>query len=412
MSNVFIIGGGAAGMLAAIGAAGMGHTVTIFEKNEKLGKKMYITGKGRCNITNASPMDEILKNVIKNNKFLYSAFNSFTNEDIIKILNDSGIETKVERGNRVFPVSDKSSDVILGLSRKLREYNVDLRFNSCVKALITDNNVCKGIVLKNGNKEYADAVIVTTGGFSYQTTGSTGDGYEFAKQVGHNVSKLYPSLVPFNVNEPFISKLQGVSLKNIRATFFVDNKNVYSEFGEMLFTHFGVSGPVVLSASSFITEKLNSNCAINMEIDLKPALPREELDSRITRDFKKNINKDFRNSLNELLPRKLIPVIVEKSGIDGFKKVNEITKEERNSLVRLMKGFKFKLASTRGFNEAIITRGGIDVKEINPRTMESKLVKNLYFAGEVLDVDALTGGYNLQIAYSTGYLAGVSVEWI
>lgn len=408
MSNVAIIGGGAAGMLAAIGAKVAGHNVTIIEKNEKLGKKMYITGKGRCNITNASDMDEIFKNVVKNNKFLYSAFYTFSNDDIVNILHEEGIETKIERGNRVFPVSDKSSDVILGLSKRLRNLNVDIMYNTQVKRVIIDNNAISGIELVNGKQMTFDAVVIATGGYSYQTTGSNGDGYKFAKDCGHTVTDIYPSLVPFNVNEEYIKELQGVSLKNVKGSFFIGNKCIYSDFGEMLFTHFGVSGPIVLSASSCITEKIEKQ-DVYMEIDLKPALSFDELDARVMKDFSKNINKDFRNSLNELLPKKMIPVIIELSQIDPFKKVNEITKEERKRLVTLLKQFRFKLTSTRGFNEAIITRGGVNVKEINPATMESKIVSGLYFAGEVIDVDALTGGYNLQIAYSTGYLAGISI---
>ena len=338
MSNVAIIGGGAAGMLAAIGAKVAGHNVTIIEKNEKLGKKMYITGKGRCNITNASDMDEIFKNVVKNNKFLYSAFYTFSNDDIVNILHEEGIETKIERGNRVFPVSDKSSDVILGLSKRLRNLNVDIMYNTQVKRVIIDNNAISSVELVNGKQMTFDAVVIATGGYSYQTTGSNGDGYKFAKDCGHTVTDIYPSLVPFNVNEEYIKELQGVSLKNVKGSFFIGNKCIYSDFGEMLFTHFGVSGPIVLSASSCITEKIEKQ-DVYMEIDLKPALSFDELDARVMKDFSKNINKDFRNSLNELLPKKMIPVIIELSQIDPFKKVNEITKEERKRLVTLLKQF-------------------------------------------------------------------------
>lgn len=410
MSKVIIVGGGAAGMLAAIAAGNIGHKVSIYEKNEKLGKKIYITGKGRCNITNASDMDELFKNVIKNNKFLYSAFYTFTNDDIVTLINEMGVPTKVERGNRVFPVSDKSNDVIIALTKKLKELNIDIHLTSPVKNIIVKDEIAVGITLANGEKVFGDDVIVTTGGFSYQTTGSNGDGYKFAKSMGHSVTKLYPSLVPYNTNEDFVLLLQGLSLKNIQATFYVNDKKVYSDFGEMLFTHFGVSGPVVLSSSSYLTEYIDGRNNVYMTIDLKPALSENDLDERITRDFNNNINKAFRNSLNELLPKKLIPVIIKLSNIDEFKKVNEITKEERHKLVMLLKGLKVTINSTRGFNEAIITRGGINVKEINPSTMESKKIHNLFFAGEVLDIDALTGGYNLQIAYSTGYLAGLSVN--
>lgn len=409
MSKVIIIGGGAAGMMAAIGAATCGHEVHIFEKNEKLGKKMYITGKGRCNITNASEMDVLLKNVVKNNKFLYSAFYTYTNDSIVELINRMGVETKVERGNRVFPMSDKSSDVILALSRRIKELDISVEYNSSVKSIIQEDNIAVGIELVNGKKIATDNIIIATGGNSYQTTGSNGDGYKMAGKIGHNVTKIYPSLVPFNVKEEYVKELQGLSLKNIKGTFYVDDKEVYSEFGEMLFTHFGVSGPIVLSSSSYLTESISDNKNVTMKIDLKPSLSFVELDNRVTKDFNANINKDFRNSLNDLLPKKLIPVIINLSGIDEFKKVHDITKEERHMLVSLLKGMKLTIASTRGFNEAIITRGGIDVKEVNSSTMESKLIKHLFFAGEVLDIDALTGGYNLQIAYSTGYLAGISV---
>ncbi len=409
MSKVVVVGGGAAGMLAAIGAAECGHNVTIYEKNEKLGKKMYITGKGRCNITNASEMDVLLKNVVKNNKFLYSAFYTYTNDSIVELINRMGVETKVERGNRVFPMSDKSSDVILALSRRIKELDISVEYNSSVKSIIQEDNIAVGIELVNGKKIATDNIIIATGGNSYQTTGSNGDGYKMAGKIGHNVTKIYPSLVPFNVKEEYVKELQGLSLKNIKGTFYVDDKEVYSEFGEMLFTHFGVSGPIVLSSSSYLTESISDNKNVTMKIDLKPSLSFVELDNRVTKDFNANINKDFRNSLNDLLPKKLIPVIINLSGIDEFKKVHDITKEERHMLVSLLKGMKLTIASTRGFNEAIITRGGIDVKEVNSSTMESKLIKHLFFAGEVLDIDALTGGYNLQIAYSTGYLAGISV---
>ena len=370
---------------------------------------MYITGKGRCNITNASEMDVLLKNVVKNNKFLYSAFYTYTNDSIVELINRMGVETKVERGNRVFPMSDKSSDVILALSRRIKELDISVEYNSSVKSIIQEDNIAVGIELVNGKKIATDNIIIATGGNSYQTTGSNGDGYKMAGKIGHNVTKIYPSLVPFNVKEEYVKELQGLSLKNIKGTFYVDDKEVYSEFGEMLFTHFGVSGPIVLSSSSYLTESISDNKNVTMKIDLKPSLSFVELDNRVTKDFNANINKDFRNSLNDLLPKKLIPVIINLSGIDEFKKVHDITKEERHMLVSLLKGMKLTIASTRGFNEAIITRGGIDVKEVNSSTMESKLIKHLFFAGEVLDIDALTGGYNLQIAYSTGYLAGISV---
>lgn len=408
MSNVIIIGGGASGMLAAIGAAECGHKVTIYEKNEKLGKKLYITGKGRCNITNAQDIDTILKNVVRNNKFLYSAFYTYTNDSIVALINEMGVPTKIERGNRIFPVSDKSADVIWALSKRLKQLDVKCVYKYNAKKILVENGTAAGVLFDNDEKVYADNVIIATGGNSYQTTGSTGDGYKMAREVGHTVTDIYPSLVPFNTKEEFVKDLQGLSLKNVKGTFYEGDKEIYSDFGEMLFTHFGVSGPIVLSASSYITEKVSDGSDIKLKIDLKPALSFEELDNRITRDFGENINKDFRNSLNNLLPKKLIPVITRLTKIDEFKKVHDITREERHTLVSLIKGLAVTLASTRGFSEAIITRGGINTKEISSSTMESKIVKRLFFTGEVLDVDALTGGYNLQIAYSTGYLAGIS----
>lgn len=409
MSNVIVIGGGASGMLAAIGAAECGHKVTIYEKNEKLGKKLYITGKGRCNITNAQDIDMILKNVVKNNKFLYSAFYTYTNDSIVALINEMGVPTKIERGNRIFPVSDKSADVIWALSKRLKQLDVKCVYKYSAKKILAENGTAIGVLFENGDKVYGDDIIIATGGNSYQTTGSTGDGYKMAKEVGHTVTDIYPSLVPFNTKEEFVKDLQGLSLKNVKGTFYQEDKELYSDFGEMLFTHFGVSGPIVLSASSYITEKVSTGNNIKLKIDLKPALSFEELDNRITRDFNENINKDFRNSLNNLLPKKLIPVITKLAEIDEFKKVHDITREERHSLVSLIKGLEVTLVSTRGFSEAIITRGGINTREISSSTMESKIVKRLFFTGEVLDVDALTGGYNLQIAYSTGYLAGISV---
>ena len=409
MSNVIVIGGGASGILAAIGAAECGHAVTIYEKNEKLGKKIYITGKGRCNITNAQDIDMILKNVVRNNKFLYSAFYTYTNDNIVSLINEMGVPTKIERGNRVFPVSDKSADVIWALNKRLKQLNVKCLYKYCAKKILVDNGNAVGILFDNGEKVYADDIIIATGGNSYQTTGSTGDGYKMAKEVGHTITDIYPSLVPFNTKEEFVKDLQGLSLKNVQGTFYEDDKEIYSDFGEMLFTHFGVSGPIVLSASSYITEKVSNGKNIKLKIDLKPALSFDELDNRITRDFNENINKDFRNALNNLLPKKIIPVVIELAAIDEFKKVHDITREERHRLVSTIKGLTVTLTSTRGFSEAIITRGGINTKEVSSSTMESKIINKLFFTGEVLDVDALTGGYNLQIAYSTGYLAGISV---
>ncbi len=404
------MGGGAAGMMAAISAADSGHNVWLYEKNEKLGKKIYITGKGRCNVTNASELEELFGNIVTNSKFMYSAIYSMTNEQVMDMFQyDFGVPLKVERGNRVFPVSDKSSDIIWGLKEAMKKRGVNVVLNTGVKELVTQDGKVKGVRLYNGDVHFSDSVIVATGGFSYQSTGSTGDGYKWAEGLGHKVTEIYPALVPLEVCEEFCSRLQGLALKNVKVWFIRKGKEIYSDFGEMLFTHFGISGPVILSGSSRVVKYIKSGEKITVKIDLKPSLSNQVLDDRILREFKECINKDFRNSLNSLLPKSLIPVIVELSGIDPYKKVNEITREERKNLVNLIKGFTLTVNNTRGFNEAIITQGGINVKDINPGTMESKYISNLYFAGEVLDVDALTGGYNLQIAWSTGYLAGSSI---
>jgi hypothetical protein len=408
MGKIAVIGGGAAGMMAAISAAECGHEVHLFEKNEKLGKKLFITGKGRCNITNASDMEEIRKNIVTNPKFLYSALYTMSNDDVRDMLHEAGVETKVERGNRVFPVSDKASDVIAGFAKLLRKQKVNIHLDAEVQELLIEEEQIQGIRLADGRTLSFSSVIVATGGFSYQSTGSTGDGYRFAKAAGHQVTEILPALVPLVVKEEFVKELQGLALKNISADFYADGKKFYSDFGEMLFTHFGVSGPVILSASSLVTGRLKKGQKVELRIDLKPALDEKTLDERIQREFAQFINKDFRNSLNQLLPKSMIPVIISLSGIDEYKKVHNITKEERNRLVCLIKGLTLNVAATRGFQEAIITQGGVNVREVNPATMESKLVKGLFFAGEVLDVDAFTGGYNLQIAWSTGRLAGFS----
>ncbi|MDD6217266.1 MAG: NAD(P)/FAD-dependent oxidoreductase [Roseburia sp.] len=414
MSKVIVIGGGPAGMFAAIAAAEIGHDVTILEKNEKLGKKLYITGKGRCNITNASDMEVLFSNVMTNAKFLYSAFYAYDNQRVIDFFEENGLATKIERGNRVFPVSDHSSDVIATLTKVLRQKKVEVKLHTEVKELLckpTEEQEQKvtGVLLSDGTKLFADDVIVATGGFSYQTTGSTGDGYRFAKECGHTVTQITPSLVPFVAKEEYVSRMQGLSLKNVQVKIYHQKKLLYDEFGEMLFTHFGVSGPLLLSASARIKPSLTSQ-ELRMEIDLKPAISEEQLDKRVLREFEEAKNKQFKNSIGKLFPTKMIPVMIELCGIDPDKKVNEITKEERLSFVRLIKAFPLTLCGLRDFKEAIITKGGVSVKEVNPSTMESKLVKNLYFCGEVMDLDALTGGYNLQIAWSTGYLAGISVE--
>ena len=407
MKNVVITGGGPAGMMAAITAARRGFKVTLVEKNEKLGKKLFITGKGRCNITNAGDSEDLFNSIVTNRKFMFSSFNGFSNYDTLGFFDELGLHIKIERGNRVFPESDHSSDVIGALNRELKRLSVDVRLNTEVKDIIVNGGKATGVVVKCSGKEsaiQADNVIVATGGNSYQSTGSTGDGYRFARKLGHSVTPIVPALVPFNVAEDWESDLQGLSLKNVSIVVLDGKQEIYSDFGEMLFTHFGVSGPLILSASSFAARKIKEH-PLKLVIDLKPALSQEQLDERILRDFDEEKNKAFKNSLDKLLPKKMIPVIVRLSDIDGNKKVNEITKQERQKLVSLIKGLELTITGLRGFNEAIITQGGINVREINPTTMESKLVKNLYFAGEVLDVDALTGGFNLQIAWSTGYAA-------
>lgn len=410
MKKVIVVGGGAAGMIAAITAARNGNDVYLVEKNDKLGKKLFITGKGRCNITNACDMETLFDSVVSNSKFLYSSFYAFNNYDVIDFFEAAGLKTKIERGGRVFPESDKSSDVISVLLKELKKLNVTIKYQSEVEEIVVKHDCVCGIKYK-GHKDIteADAVIVATGGLSYKTTGSTGDGYKFAKNLGHTITNLSPSLVPFNIKENYVKELQGLSLKNIKIWIKAGKKEIYSDFGEMLFTHYGVSGPVILSSSSYIIPYLNSK-GLTLTLDLKPALSMEQLDSRIVRDFEEYHNKQFKNSLEHLLPRKLIPVIITLSGIDQEKKVNSITKEERMNLVRAMKEMIFHINGIRDYNEAIITRGGISVKEINPSTLESKIVKGAYFVGEVLDLDALTGGFNLQIAWSTGYAAGNSIN--
>ena len=403
MAKVIIIGGGAAGMMAAYSDALTSNQVILLEKNEKLGKKIFITGKGRCNLTNASDMNTVMENVVSNKRFLFSAFKNFTNEDIMRLVEENGTKLKIERGNRVFPVSDHSSDIIKSLENALRALKVDIRLNTKVDSLLIENDICKGVIIGK-NKIMADAVIVATGGMSYQATGSDGDGYRFAKEAGLSVSKLYPSLVPFNIEGERIKALQGLSLKNIHLYIYNDKKLVYDEFGEMLFTHFGVSGPVIISASAIMGNK--NIKGYRLCIDLKPALDEEKLDERILRDFAEQKNKSLKNSLNKLFPAKLIDEVIYQSKIDPEKKVNLLTKEERQRLVHATKNLEYVISSTRGFNEAIITKGGVEVSQINPKTMESKKIKGLFFAGEVLDLDAFTGGYNLQIAWSTGYAAG------
>lgn len=407
MSNVIVVGGGAAGMMAAVFAARNGQNVQLLEKNEKLGKKLFITGKGRCNITNAVDIEDLFTAVISNPKFLYSGFYSFTNQQVIDFFEELGVKTKIERGERVFPVSDHSSDVIAAFSRELKSLGVSVSLHTEVRELLCEQDKVCGVLLTNGKKMKADAVIVATGGISYPSTGSTGDGYRFAKETGHRVTELLPSLVPMEVRQWYAKELQGLSLRNIEICITDGKKKLYEEFGEMLFTHYGVTGPVILSASSVVGKTLRKK-ELTLHIDLKPALSEEQLDKRILREFDANHNKQYKNSIDSLFPAKLKPVMIELSEIEPEKKVNEITKEERQRLVHLIKDFTMTLTGLRSYNEAIITKGGVSVKEVDPGTMESKKMKGLYFAGEVLDLDAVTGGYNLQIAWSTGYLAGMN----
>ena len=394
-------------MMAAVFAARNGQNVQLLEKNEKLGKKLFITGKGRCNITNAADIEDLFTAVISNPKFLYSGFYSFTNQQVIDFFEELGVKTKIERGERVFPVSDHSSDVIAAFSRELKSLGVSVSLHTEVRELLCEQDKVCGVLLTNGKKMKADAVIVATGGISYPSTGSTGDGYRFAKETGHRVTELLPSLVPMEVRQWYAKELQGLSLRNIEICITDGKKKLYEEFGEMLFTHYGVTGPVILSASSVVGKTLRKK-ELTLHIDLKPALSEEQLDKRILREFDANHNKQYKNSIDSLFPAKLKPVMIELSEIEPEKKVNEITKEERQRLVHLIKDFTMTLTGLRSYNEAIITKGGVSVKEVDPGTMESKKMKGLYFAGEVLDLDAVTGGYNLQIAWSTGYLAGMN----
>lgn len=404
MSKVIVLGGGPAGMMAAISAANKNEVILI-EKNPKLGKKLFITGKGRCNITNSKDISEFFDNIPVNPTFMYSSLYTFTNENTMDFFNKLGVELKVERGNRVFPKSDKSSDIIKGLEKELANKKVEVILNSNVVEVSKSENKINYLTLDNGNKVYGDYFIFATGGLSYPQTGSTGDGYRFSKELGHSVVEPKAALVPIEVKEEYIKDLQGLSLVNVELSIKENEKILYKEFGEMIFTHFGISGPIVLSASRVVNNRKNLKAVIN----LKPALTKEELDKRIQKDFIKYANKDFKNSLNDLLPQKLINTIIKLSNIDENKKVNSITKEERKVLVDLLQNLKFEIKGLRPIAEAIITSGGINTKEIDPSTMKSKIVDNLYFAGELIDVDAYTGGFNIQIALSTGYLAGSSI---
>ncbi len=410
MSRILIIGAGAAGSMAAILAAKNGHEVTVFEKNAKTGKKIYITGKGRCNITNAVENTELIKNTIRNPKFMYSAFSAFSSENVINFFENMGCPVKVERGNRAFPVSDHSSDVIKALDKAMENAGVKVRYNTPVESLViseTESEI-SGIKLRDGKIVEGDKVIIATGGLSYQSTGSTGDGYEFGKQAGHTIKDLRPSLVALEIKEKFIKELQGLSLKNVKVSVKNGKKIIFDELGEMLFTRDGVSGPLILSASSIAGDLFYKEGG-SLSIDLKPALSEEELDARLLRDFTEFKAKALKNAFDKLLPKSLIPVFLGRTGIDIEKKAGGLTKQERSVIINLLKHFTLEVTGLKGYEEAVITKGGVAVNEINPKTMESKKIKGLYFAGEVLDVDALTGGFNLQIAWSTGYVAGSSV---
>ncbi|WP_102400808.1 NAD(P)/FAD-dependent oxidoreductase [Haloimpatiens massiliensis] len=405
MAKVVVIGGGPGGMMVAVTASKNKNQVILLEKNEKLGKKLFITGKGRCNVTSYKDISEFFQYIPTNSSFLYSALYSFTNIDTMNFLEENGVKLKVERGDRVFPVSDKSSDIIRAFEDTLIKNNVKLKFNCDVRKFITEDNEIKGVKLSSGEIIYGDKFVLCTGGCSYPQTGSDGYGYELARLVGHSIVKPKGALVPIEVQESWVKELQGLSLKNVEVKIYSENskKVLYKDFGEMLFTHFGLSGPIILTGSNVV----NRNDNVKISINLKPALTQEQLDKRIRNDFKKYCNKDFKNSLDDLLPKKLIDVIVKLSGIDPIKKVNLITREERKELVHLLQNLTFNIKGTRPIAEAIVTSGGVDVKEVDPSTMGSKKVSNLYFAGEVLDLDAETGGFNIQIALSTGYLAGM-----
>ena len=410
MSKVLVIGAGAAGSMAAIFAARAGNDVIVFEKNAKTGKKIYITGKGRCNLTNAVENEELIKNTIRNPKFMYSAYSAFSSNDTIGFFEKLNCPIKVERGNRAFPESDHSSDIIKALDKAMEEAGVKVRYNTPVEQLVIsdDGAAIKGIKLRDGKMVEADKVIVATGGLSYRSTGSTGDGYEFAKQAGHTVKDLRPSLVALEVKENFVKELEGLSLKNVRLIVKNGKKTLFNELGEMLFTRNGVSGPLVLSASSIVGDIFYSEGG-ELSIDLKPALTEDELDARLLRDFTEFRAKALKNALDKLFPKSLIPVFLERTKINTEKKAGDLTKSERSVIIGLLKHFTLQVTGLRGYEEAVITKGGVSVKEINPKTMESKLVKGLYFVGEVLDVDALTGGFNLQIAWSTGVVAGSDI---
>ena len=423
MSKVVVIGGGAAGMFASIAAAGCGHQVVVYEKNEKLGKKLYITGKGRCNVTNNCDTEELFRAVMSNPKFLYSAFYSFTPQDVMEFFEEAGVPLKTERGNRVFPVSDHSSDIIRGLERELKKAGAYIHLRTEVKNVKVSpyeepdvdekkahHSRVTGVELADGSFMEGEHVLVATGGLSYQSTGSTGDGYRFAEETGHKVTELSPSLVPLKTKEDYIPRLQGLSLKNTELTIKSGKKVLFRDFGEMMFTHFGVTGPMILSASAHIGKQLQKSGELNAYLDLKPALTMEQLDARILREFEAGQNKQFKNVIGVLFPSSLTPVMLELGGISPEKKIHDISREERIHFEELVKAFPFTINGMGEYKEAVITRGGVSVKDIQPGTMESRKVKNLYFIGEVLDLDAVTGGYNLQIAWSTAYAAAQAIE--
>lgn len=405
MAKVIVIGGGPAGMMASLAAADK-HSVILIEKNEKLGKKLFITGKGRCNITNSKDISEFFDYIPGNPHFLYSSLYTFTNEDTMKFFERVGVKLKVERGERVFPESDKSSDIIAAFQKELHRKRVDVRLSSKVKKFICTNKNIEAVQLEDNTVIKGDYFVLCTGGVSYPQTGSSGEGHKYAKELGHSITKISPSLVPIEVKDTWVKELQGLSLKNVQLTILDSkNKTLFKEFGEMIFTHFGISGPIVLSGSRVVTKGKDLKAIIN----LKPALSQEELDKRIQKDFAKYINKDFKNSLDDLLPKKLIDTVIKLSEIDPDKKVNLITREERKKLVHLLQNFTLEIKGLRPIAEAIVTAGGVSVKEIDPSTMKSRIINNLYFAGEIIDVDAYTGGYNIQIALSTGFLAGTNI---
>ncbi|MCR5143929.1 MAG: NAD(P)/FAD-dependent oxidoreductase [Lachnospiraceae bacterium] len=417
MSKVIVVGGGASGMMSAIAAADAGNEVILLESNEKLGKKIYITGKGRCNFTNASDIEDVFEAVVSNKKFMYSAFYTFTNSDVLDFFEKAGMPYKIERGNRAFPVSDHSSDVIKTLEKSMKSKGVKVFLHTFVSEILTEdyfeNEKSKyirkiiGVRLKNGDVLNCDNVILANGGNSYQTTGSDGNGYKLAKKLGLKVTDIRPALVPLVTKEGYIPFLQGLSLKNVSISIFNGNKKLYEDFGEMLFTHFGISGPIVLSASSYISKYLPGE--LKAYIDLKPALSAEQLDKRLLREFDENQNKQIKSIIPHILPNKMSSVFLDLAGIDENTVINSITRQQRENMVNVMKHFPMTIIDTRGFKEAIVTQGGVGIKEINPSTMETKKVKGLYVVGELLDLDALTGGFNLQIAWSTGYLAGSSI---